>query len=224
MAGGSYSALTPPAAGNIITRQIGLDIRDSVNLRFASAAARDATLTGLAAGDEGLRCLLQDTGQWCWYTGSAWYLDPGTVIARHRRTTNSSTTTSEVGVIRLDDIAVASGQALVVWSPPLAMTSGTSDEVVVRYRYTTDGSTPSTSSAIMPGAESTMRLPNVSYEESMVMQALYIPASAETLSILMTVARITGTGASGILSSSENPIEMIIQAAGTDPGSTGTNI
>ena len=72
MTGGSYTALTPPAEGEIIQRQWGLDVRDSCVLRFASASARDSALTGLTASDEGLMAYLQDTNVITVYTGAAW--------------------------------------------------------------------------------------------------------------------------------------------------------
>lgn len=50
MSGGSYSDLTPPASGNVITRQWGLDVRDSVVTVHASLTALNATIPAPAEG------------------------------------------------------------------------------------------------------------------------------------------------------------------------------
>lgn len=150
----------------------------------------------------------------------------GQVIARGRRTTTSTGTsgTTELGVIRLDDVPITSGRLYTItWRGDPDSTIDT-DVISVRCRYTTDGSTPSTSSTILPGSE--RRQPAfASVTNGQQHSALYIPSSNETFSVLLTQRRVSGTGSVTLFANGTDFITDIwITDGGVDPGDTGVDI
>src|SRR5688572_4356855 len=75
---------------------------------------------------------------------------PQGLIARGRRESNSTSTTTEVGVLRIDDIPLTGGRSYLVQTSSLVLHSSVANDVVrAGIRYTTDGSPPSTSSTLM---------------------------------------------------------------------------
>lgn len=145
------------------------------------------------------------------------------VVARGRRTTNSTGTTSQVGVLRLDDVPVFGGFAYYVFTSALFLVSTTSGDGVGAYlRYTTDGSTPTTSSTIMH--QTTAVSDSTSIGATVPLNVLYIPSTNQTLSVLLTVIRHSGTGTVTMVGGGSNPIDLVIARLGTDPGDTGTDI
>ena len=148
---------------------------------------------------------------------------PRGIIARGNRVTNSTGTTTEVGVLRLDDIPMYAGRTYRIWTSPLWLdTSVANDVVAVNLRYTTDGSTPSTSSTIMTAAEAV--LPNASFPNSVGISIDYSPSTDTLFSVLLTVTRASGTGTVLITGSATNPIDVVIEDIGLDPTDTGTDI
>ncbi|HSN23607.1 MAG TPA: hypothetical protein VLS45_05485, partial [Methylomicrobium sp.] len=145
------------------------------------------------------------------------------ILARYRRTTNSSTTTSEVGVIRVDGMVLKAGQSIRVKTSSLWFTSATGDEVRAYVRYNTAGNA-TTSSTIMPDACCGITIGNISYDETKKIDALFVVPSDATYSLLLTLARPAGAGAAGILAGSEKVIDLIVESVGMDPGSSGTSI
>ena len=97
MSGGDYASLTPVTPGSVPS-SYGRDMRDSVLLRFASAASRTATfVTPLGAADEGMRSYLADSKRIDLWNGSAWVLEsyvPPQVNVR--KTSDESVTSSTV--------------------------------------------------------------------------------------------------------------------------------
>lgn len=150
----------------------------------------------------------------------------GIIIARGRRTTSSTASTgTEVGVIRLDDIPVTGGLLYRVASNGLHFdTTVAADVSVARVRYTTDGSTPSTASTILPGALAYALQGNASWPETALIDTFYAPAADETLSLLLTVNRVAGSGSCLIFADTDHTIDLWVESLGTDPGDTGTDI
>lgn len=158
-------------------------------------------------------------------TAAQWNLDTlgGTLIARGRRETNSTTTTSEVGVLRLDDIPILAGRTYIIDTSSLSMDGNTANDILrATIRYTTDGTTPTTSSTILVLAQELQA--NASFSVFCNPRASYTPAGNETLSLLLTVARATGAGTVGMVGSATNPIELFVIDMGEDVGDTGTDI
>lgn len=159
-----------------------------------------------------------DTG-----TAAAWILDTKKIATRGERTTGSSTTTTTVGVLRLDDIPLAAGRVYKIYTSPLNLdTSVDADVVRGEMRYTTDGSTPTTSSTAMILGSN--KLASAAVSQPVVLQRTYAPAGAETLSLLMCVTRVSGTGNVSIIGDPTFPIQMWVEDGGIDPGDVATEI
>ena len=82
--GVSIAALTDAPNAEILAKNLGNAIVSRSAMRFASASARTAALTGVSAPVEGMVTYLQDTDLLYLYTGTAWravapYIQTGTV-------------------------------------------------------------------------------------------------------------------------------------------------
>jgi hypothetical protein len=148
------------------------------------------------------------------------------IKVRSRRTTASSTTTTEVGVRRSDDLAILAGRCYEIETSPLGMDSSVNnDEVFARFRYTTDGSTPTTSSPVLLGSYIAVRQTDANVPEHKIIRTTYVPATDETLSLLLCVGRVAGTGNCSITASAGSECtEFTVIDLGTDPGNSGTDI
>lgn len=144
------------------------------------------------------------------------------VVARGTRGTNSSASTgNEVSVFRFDDIACKVGRVyqITATNMGLAPASDVAAEVpITRWRYTEDGSTPSTSStelvAYRVGAPSATNAPIFGFT------GFYVPASNTTLSLLLTFQRTGGTAS--ITLNAATVMQFVLTDIGADPGATGT--
>jgi hypothetical protein len=214
---------TTCVAGTVITASwANANIRDQTITPFTNATTRDAAIT---VPVEGMLQYLADVKRFCWYNSTAWPWLPGTIIARANRATSSSATTTEIGVLRLPVGSLPAGQTVLIKTSPLALISSVgNDTVSALMRYTTDGSTPSTGSTIMPETTVQRRLTGTAIDESCVVCAAYTPGAAVNLTVLLTVIRGGGSGNAQIYASSTKHIEIMVVAAGTDPTDTGVDI
>lgn len=145
------------------------------------------------------------------------------VLGRAKRTTASTTTTTVVGVLRLDDIPIKSGHLIKIQSSPLHLkTDVANDTIYASYRYTTDGSAPTTASTLL--ALSQLRVTASASDQATTLTAWYTPAADETLSVLLCVTRAAGTGNVNIDAGATFPIEFTVHDDGVDPGDTGVDI
>lgn len=145
------------------------------------------------------------------------------IKARGNRQSNSTATTTEVGVLRLDDKALESGRAYRIETSNLRATGGANDAVTVRLRATTDGSTPTPSSTVI--AEASADIDDVSTYEHLQLTVLRNPGSAETFSVLLTVARTQGTAGNASLGGGATfPVEVFITDIGATVADSGTDI
>lgn len=145
------------------------------------------------------------------------------ILARGNRTTSSSTTTTEIGVLRLDDIPIYTGRTYRIWTSPLRMDTSVANDVArAIIRITTDGSTPTTSSAQICAAQTI--LPDIASGQSVEISMDYSPAADELLSVLLSVSRQSGTGNISIVGGTGIPIDLMVEDIGLDPGDTGVDI
>jgi hypothetical protein len=222
------SAMVTPTEGTVIYRtdvdyleitSDGTNWKPVGEQKFPNAATRDAAYTAVL-GD---KAFLTDVKRTTVNTGTKWVYGPGEIIARYRRTTNSSTTTSEVGVIRIDSVALKAGQSIRVRTSNLWLTSGTGDPVRCYVKYSTSGNA-TTSSTAMEGGSCGTTIGSTSYDETQRIDTIYIVPSDATYSFILTIARPAGSGSAGILASADKIIELSIEGLGIDPGSSGTSI
>jgi len=152
----------------------------------------------------------------------------GVCVGRAERVSNSSSanSTTLVAVLRLDDIAITGGRRYRIETPPLFLDGSIANDVGQAWIvYTTDGSTPTASSTVLPGGVTQTVIPNISFGEARPIITFYTPAADETLSLLLCVARASGTGVIVIQANGTSTLcEVAVYDAGVDPGDTGVDL
>lgn len=152
----------------------------------------------------------------------------GEVVGRARRITDSSasTSTTRVAVLELDDVPLTGGRVYEIASPNLNIDGGTAnDDYVVDILYTTDGSTPTTSSALLPGSSCEIIQPDAARNITAHISTTYTPATDETLSLLLCLRHGSGTSSAVIRADGTfRHIEMLVIDRGVDPGDTGVDL
>lgn len=145
------------------------------------------------------------------------------IVAWGRRPSDSSTTTSEVGVLRVDNIELESGYQYQVWTSALLLdTDVSNDEVGAQLRYSTSG-TATTSSTIMPGSDARERLTDSNFPESENIDTIYTPSADETMSVLLTVRRVAGTG-NAVLRANNGATDLVVRRIGPAVSDTGVDV
>lgn len=194
----------------------GNPIRDQV----ISTVATSSSLSAITSPANGQHAYLQDTDMIVSHNGTSWVYGPGQVVCRGNRTSSSSTTTSEVGVIRIQ-YAFQAGIYYTIYTSPLILNSTAGDDYVyARLRYEVGG-TPSTSSTIL-----TTVIGRTGLAQSAIPIISPITfANDSTVGVLLSVGRYAGSGTVGLLANSSNPnIDLIIMSHTKDPGDTGIDI
>lgn len=149
------------------------------------------------------------------------------VKMRGRRITAGTTTTTAIqGFLRLDDCAILAGRHYRIQCTGVhPQSTVASDAIQWDILYTTDGSTPTTASAVLGGTEGFVRAVVANSAESRSWGTTYSPVGNETLSLLFVYKRIAGTGNVHMFASTAAAFEMAItDTGGLDPGNTGTSI
>lgn len=213
---GSFANLTV-ALDDIIDEDWGNEVRDRVVHEYANATARDAEIT---APSEAMVSYQADTKVIRYHNGTVWVPLPGTIIARGNRVSSSTTTTTEVGVLRLPVGTLAAGVTYLIQTSPMLMACTAGATLGGYLRYTTDGSTPTTASTALVQAQVDIV---VSYQ-SLVLSALYTPATAVDLTLLLTCARAAGSGNAFIAGATATPIDLWVTVTQQDIGDTGVDI
>lgn len=148
---------------------------------------------------------------------------PQGVIKRGRRiTTTGSVTTTETGVLRIDSIPVYAGRLYRISTNGLNIdTSVDNDAASVRIRASTSGSASITSTLL-----GTLRTTIDSATQSNILpdQAFFVASADGTLSVLLSLIRISGTGNIVIFCDATNYLDMVVEDMGLDPGDTGVVI
>jgi hypothetical protein len=142
-------------------------------------------------------------------------------IAWGRRTTISSTSTSStaLGVLRIDNIALKAGRAYTIATGTLHPTSTVNtDNIRLEIRISTSG-TATTSSSVLVGAQAYEVYGNTS-----MLRAKYVPGADQTVSILLCVARESGTGNVQLYADGTRITEMDVIDDGPSVSNTGTAV
>lgn len=168
---------------------------------------------------------------WYKWNGSSWIQAamPNGLIARGRRSTSSTTTTTIVGVERLDDYAVVGGRSYNIRVTGLfCLSTVAGDRILVEVRFTTDGSTPTTASPVLAGGQLYQVAAAVSGSaangDGGQIDFEYEPGGSATLSLLVTVSRNSGTGSVSTFSDPTHVLELKIYDSGIGAGDVGTDI
>jgi hypothetical protein len=144
------------------------------------------------------------------------------IVAYGSRDTNPSTTTNvEAGVLTLTNVEVREGLAYRIGTSSMIMDSSVAnDSMQVAIRYTTDGSTPSTASALMTCMEHD--LGGLAAQARSPMDVIFFPTQDQVLGLILTQVRTVGTGNVGLQHINGMPIDMFVEAIGIAPADTGS--
>jgi hypothetical protein len=162
-------------------------------------------------------------------TATQYNLDVQKLGSRGRRTTASASASSatNVGVQYTSAFAVKAGYAVIVDCPNLPVRSTVAGDLLeALIRYTTDGSTPTTSSTLLPGSISrSSALITGSTATTIQLRAKYFPLADESFRALLCISRLAGTGAVSLFADGSGfMIDIDVYNAGPDPGDTGTDV
>lgn len=160
-------------------------------------------------------------------TGGEWTtildeIDLRGIVARANRPTNSTgTTTSEIGVVRLDNVAIKANRLYVVRTNGLDMFSTVAgDTIKVNIRYSTSGVATTSSTLLVSDYERAHVAGGAGGGTMTIYEDLPVQGSDTTMSILLSFLRNTGTGTCTLLAN----IKMFVEAHGSDPGDTGVDL
>lgn len=150
------------------------------------------------------------------------------IIKRGRRVTASTGSTgSEVGVLRVDNIPVRSGKIYRVSTAGINLSTTVNNDVgSARFRVAYavgTGTVANLSSTQIGQMRNTIDVTNNT--NVIPGQCFYVASADGYISIMLTVQRIAGSGTVTIYAvSPAEPLDLVIEYAGTDPGDTGVII
>ncbi|GGM53148.1 hypothetical protein ACFFX1_55045 [Dactylosporangium sucinum] len=145
------------------------------------------------------------------------------IIKRHNRTTASSTTTTEVGVVRIDNVPVSVGRLYRIWTSAVIFNSTVANDLIdARIRVNLAG-TATTSSTQLGGLVENAHSAGSS-QKTKAFTVPWVPGSSGNASVLLSVARSLGTGNVNLIGQAGYPIDLVIEDCGLDPGASGVNI
>lgn len=189
----------------------------------SSTADRDSAITNPY---NGLFAITTDTYTLWVRRSSGWERYPRGLLARSRRITTSSTSTSStaVPVRRVDNIQARAGNVLRVCTGTIHPTStAAGDNIRVEIRYSTSG-VATTASPVLPGARAFELFGNASFGNTTILDTTYTPAVDETISLLLCVARDSGSGNVSLFADGTRVTELRAYDELPDPGNTGTDL
>lgn len=145
------------------------------------------------------------------------------IIARGRRTTaTGSVTTTETGVIRLDSIPVYAGRGYTIYTSCLNLdTSVNNDIASIIIRASTSGTATTASTGV-----TTMRttIDDATNSNILPVTGLLFPSASGTLSVLLSIVRVAGTGNIVLFSSGAQFTDLIVRDEGVVPADTAVII
>jgi hypothetical protein len=146
----------------------------------------------------------------------------GIVKWASRDTASSTTTAADAGVLQLDGVPLEAGRMYRIWTSDLHLDSSVAnDEIRTRIRYSLTG-TATTADAVLPGASGHVRQVDQNVSEDRTLQTMYVPASNQTMSLLLCVGRIAGTGNVRISNTdADNLIVMAVEDVGPAQAQSG---
>lgn len=184
----------------------------------ATAADRDTAITNPVNGQFAF------TSDWStlWLRrAGVWERYPRGLLVRSRRVTPSAGSTgATVAVRRADGIVIRAGECMRVDTSTLHPTStNPGDNIRVEIRYSTSG-VATTASPLLPGAQAFEAFGNTTS-----LSTTYTPAVTETISLLLCVARDTGSGTASLYADAvARIIEMLAFDDKIDVGNSGVDL
>lgn len=147
----------------------------------------------------------------------------GACIARGKRETNSTAASAETPVLRVDSIAVKAGHIYMIKTNSFLLDTTVANDVGrCRIRLSTSGAATTASTQFANANET---LDNATDGNHVNIVGLYAPGgSDQTISILLTHVRQSGTGNISIVASATAPLELFVIDLGIDPTDTGVDL
>jgi len=148
---------------------------------------------------------------------------PRGVIKRGRRTTaTGAITTTETGVLRIDNIPVVAGRLYRISTTNINMDGSVANDIgACRIRVSTAGAATTASTQI---ANIRQTIDDPTNSNIVPENCFYVPGSSGTLSVLLSAVRVAGTGNVVVFCSGTDILDMVITDEGVDPGDTGVVI
>lgn len=145
-------------------------------------------------------------------------------IARARRTTaTGNVTTTETGVLRLDSIPLIAGHQYEICTSDINVDSSVANDVAVcRFRIDVTGASATITSTLIQQMRQT--IDSAADSNIIPMQAFYHPSADETLSVLLSLLRVSGTGNIIVHASSVEILDLCVIDHGIAPSDTGVVI
>lgn len=134
---------------------------------------------------------------------------------RRDGSSSGASSSTAVGVLRVDSISVVSGRSYVIQFACHPTSTVTTDNIRIEVRGSTSGSATTSSSVLASG-----QLYRLFSAGPTTWRFVYIAGSTATLSLLLCVARDTGTGSCSLFADGTRNTELWIEDMGvaTDTG------
>jgi len=153
--------------------------------------------------------------------------DQPRVVARGRRTTSTAAiTTTETGVLRIDNIPIFDVKAYGILTSNINLDTSVANDIAdMRIRIAT-AATPGTAATTASTQIAHFRntIDDLAFSNVLPLSAFYFPSADGYLSVLLTCQRVAGTGNIVVFCSAVELLDMVVQELGADPGDTGVVI
>lgn len=142
------------------------------------------------------------------------------IVAWVARTTPTGLfTTTETGVVRIDNIPVYAGRAYEIATSGANLdTTVDNDVAAARIRISTSGAATTASTQI---GQMRNTADNNFYSNVIPMQCFYFPGSDQTLSVLLSAVRLSGSGNISFFCSGVEILHLVVRDIGPAPAASG---
>lgn len=145
------------------------------------------------------------------------------VVARWQRDTATAGTTTALraGVL---PVAVVAGRSYRIWTNAIAMFSTVAgDDISMDLTHTTDGSIPTTGSAMLPGGVVQDRMQSTGNGLFLPIMTRYTPATSHTLTLALCVRRKSGGGSVSLFATAPQYVmNLVVEDTGPAVAATGS--
>jgi hypothetical protein len=173
----------------------------------------------IASPHIGMRIFRTDLKYFKVYNGSNWCPEPGTLLARGRRSSSSPTTSGTIGVLRVDNIPVVTGCVYEITTNNIYIYGSNANNTgTVQFKYSTSGTATTSSTNIDNGLQLNV---NTVQPYTGVISCVLAPGVTGTMSILMCLTFTSGTGTVNTFGDSAFSVKVV---SVSDPGDTGVDI
>lgn len=150
------------------------------------------------------------------------------IIKRGRRITSSAASTgSEVGVLRVDNIPVQAGRIYRISTNGINISTTVANDVgTSRFRVAYAVGTGTVANLSSPQLGQMRNTVDTTNNTNVIPGQMFYPAAADGyISVMLCLHRVVGSGTMTIFANgTTEPLDLVIEYAGIDPGDTGVII